>query len=283
MTDQSVLDMGSLRARLPENARSYAAAHPFPHLVVDDVLTTEAFALAAKEFPGIDDEFWRGYLHVNEAKYCNVYPDTWSPALQDVARALTSPEFVAYLGELTGIEGLLPDWTMDGGGLHQTLRGGHLNVHTDFSTHHVHENWARRVNILLYLNEDWDEAWGGQLELWDKDMTARQGTVTPKGNRMLVFTTSDLSYHGHPDGLDCPEGVARRSMALYYFTEEEQQPERRSTHYRARPQDGAKKFAIAADRAAVDLYDRAKRRLGISDDAAQKMLERFHRLRNRRK
>jgi len=72
-------------------------------------------------------------------------------------------------------------------------------------------------------------------------------------------------------------------MALYYFTEEQAPPIRRSTHYRARPQDGAKKFAIAADRKAVDLYDRVKRRLGISDDAAQQMLERLHRLRSRKK
>jgi hypothetical protein len=94
------------------------------------------------DFPAIDDEFWKGYLHVNETKYCNVYPDTWAPALRDVARELHSPEFVSYLEELTGITGLIPDWSMDGGGLHQTLRGGHLNIHADFTTHHVHENWA---------------------------------------------------------------------------------------------------------------------------------------------
>ena len=73
----------------------------------------------------------------------------------------------------------MPDWTMDGGGLHQTLRGGHLNIHADFSTHHTHENWARRVNILLYLNEEWRDEWGGKLELWDQDMTACQARVTP--------------------------------------------------------------------------------------------------------
>ncbi len=281
MTDQSVIDLEALRARLPGLSAAYGAAEPFPHIVLDDVLTPEAYQLAVKEFPGIDDEFWRGYLHVNEAKYCNVHADTWTPGLQDVARALTSPEFVAFLGGLTGIEDLLPDWSMDGGGLHQTLRGGHLNIHTDFSTHHTHENWARRVNILLYLNDEWDESWGGQLELWDPEMQACRATVTPKGNRMLVFTTSDISYHGHPDGLDCPEGMARRSMALYYFTEE---PEavRRSTHYRPRPQDGAKRFAIVADRHVVDVYDRIKRRLGSPTTSRRRFLERVHRLRRRR-
>ncbi len=186
-----------------------------------------------------------------------------------------------FLEELTGIEHLIPDWSMDGGGLHQTLRGGHLNVHADFTTHHVNENWARRVNILLYLNEEWREEWGGELELWDREMTGRQAAVTPRGNRMLVFTTAEDTFHGHPDGLTCPPGMARRSMALYYFTEEEA-PVRRATNYRARPQDGLKRVAIDADRVALDLYDRAKRRLRISDDAAHRILERLDRLRRRR-
>ena len=227
------------------------------------------------------DERWNGYLHVNETKYSNTQPDTWGPTLTAVAREFCSPRFVQYLVELTGIEDLIPDWSMDGGGLHQTLRGGHLNIHADFSTHHTHVNWARRVNILLYLNREWPDEWGGKLELWDRDMTACQERVTPAGNRMLVFTTSADSFHGHPDGLTCPEDVARRSMALYYFTEEDQVV-RRSTNYRARPEDGWRKIAIGADRVALDLYDRAKRRLGVSDEKVQAMLGRLHRLRRRR-
>jgi hypothetical protein len=281
MTALIRVDLESLRTDLEVKAKEYAAATPFPHIVLDDVLVPDAFDAAVAEFPAIDDPFWKGYLHVNETKYCNVYPDTWATSLHDTARELTSPEFVTFLEELTGIEGLLPDWSMDGGGLHQTLRGGHLNVHADFTTHHVQENWARRVNILLYLNDEWHDEWGGQLELWDRDMTACQATVTPRGNRMLVFTTDADTFHGHPDGLTCPPDVARRSMALYYFTEEEA-PVRRATNYRARPQDGLKRMAIGADRVALDLYDRAKRRLRISDDAAHRVLERIDRLRRRR-
>ena len=168
---------------------------------------------------------------------------------------------------------------MDGGGLHQTLRGGHLNIHADFTTHHVHETWQRRVNILLYLNETWEEEWGGELELWDQQMRARRAAVRPAGNRMLVFTTSFDSFHGHPEGLTCPTDVARRSMALYYFTEETE-PVRRSTNYRARPDESrARKAAIAADRSLLATYDRVKRRLGISDEVAHRVLERVNRLR----
>ena len=281
MTDLQLVDLDRLRGDLDVAAKEYAAADPFPHVVLDDVLRPSGLAAAVADFPGIDDEFWKGYLHVNETKYCNVYPETWAPALRDVARELTSPEFVSYLEELTGITGLIPDWSMDGGGLHQTLRGGHLNIHADFTTHHVHENWARRVNVLLYLNEEWYDDWGGQLELWDQEMRECRARVTPQGNRMLVFTTSVDSYHGHPDGLTCPPGEARRSMALYYFTEEST-PVRRSTHYRARPEESTgKRAAIAADRVLLDAYDRVKRRLGISDEAAHRVLDRLHRLRGR--
>ena len=282
MTDPTLVDLGSLEGRVATLAAEYAAAQPFPHVVLDDVLFPDAFRAAAKEFPALRDPFWKGYLHVNETKYGNTQPDTWGSTLTAVAQDLTSPDFVAFLEELTGIRGLLPDWSMDGGGLHETLRGGHLNVHADFTTHHVKENWSRRVNILLYLNEEWLEQWGGQLELWDKEMTAPQAKVQPAGNRMLVFTTSDDSFHGHPEALTCPEDVARRSMALYYFTEEAS-PVRKATNYRARPEEaGLKRAAIAVDRSAVDLYDRAKRRLGISDEQVSSVLERVNRLRRKR-
>ena len=272
----TTVDYGRLERDLASLRASYAAASPFPHVVLDDVLVPEVFERAAEEFPAMRDESWNGYLHVNETKYSNTTPDSWGPTLQAVAREFCSPRFVQYLVDLTGIENLIPDWTMDGGGLHQTLRGGHLNIHADFTTHHTHENWARRVNILLYLNREWPDEWGGKLELWDTEMTACQARVTPAGNRMLVFTTSQDSFHGHPDGLTCPDDVARRSMALYYFTEEDHVV-RRSTNYRARPEDGWRKVAIGADRVALDLYDRAKRRFGISDEKVQAVMRRLHR------
>lgn len=267
---------------LADKRAAYAAAAPYPHMVFDNVLTEAAFEGAVSEFPAIRDEFWKGYLHVNETKYSNTQPDSWGPTLQRVAKEFCSPRFVEFLQQLTGIDDLMPDWTMDGGGLHQTLRGGHLNVHADFTTHHTHENWARRVNILLYLNREWPDEWGGKLELWDKGMTAVQGRVVPAGNRMLVFSTGVDTFHGHPDGLTCPPDQARRSMALYYFTEEESAV-RHSTNYRARPEDGLKKIAIGADRLALDVYDRMKRTFGVSDERVQKTLAAIDRIRRRKR
>ncbi|NPC44299.1 2OG-Fe(II) oxygenase [Nocardioides sp. zg-1230] len=278
----ALVNLPRLMDQVDDLATAYRSGQPFPHIVLDDVLHPDVFERAVAEFPGIRDEFWKGYLHVNETKYSNTQPDSWGETLRSVALEFCSPPFVEFLTRLTGIENLMPDWSMDGGGLHQTLRGGHLNIHADFTTHHDHDNWARRVNILLYLNESWDaDEWGGQLELWDPGMTSCQARVTPAGNRMLVFTTTFDSFHGHPDPLTCPEDVARRSMALYYFTEEEQAV-RRSTNYQARPDESAfKKAAVWADRRALDAYDRVKRRLGVSDEAAQKLLARLDGLRRR--
>ncbi len=281
MTTPALLDLQPLLAQLPSLRERYASADPFPHVVLDGVLTAEALGRAVAEFPPQRDVSWQGYLHINEMKYANPDPSTWGPALESIAREFVSPDFVAFLCELTGIGGLLPDWSMDGGGLHQTLPGGHLNIHADFTTHHKHPNWRRRVNILLYLNNEWRSEWGGQLELWDAGMTKWRARVEPAANRMLVFTTSFDSYHGHPDALTCPPDVARRSMALYYFTEEAHGAERRATNYRARPDDGVKRVAIWADRRALDVYDRLKRRLNISDERASAVMNRINRLRRR--
>ncbi|GAA5152968.1 hypothetical protein GCM10023340_34200 [Nocardioides marinquilinus] len=277
-----LVDMASLLDDLDGKAASYRSAEPFPHIVLDDVLTSEAFAAAVRDFPAIRDEFWRGYLHVNETKYANTQPDTWAPSIRSLAEAFCTPEFVDFLQRLTGIDDLIADFTMDGGGLHQTLRDGHLNIHADFTTHHTHQDWARRVNILLYLNEEWPEEWGGQLQLWDKDMQACQATVTPRGNRMLIFTTTVDSFHGHPEGLTCPPDQARRSLAMYYFTREDA-PVRRATNYRARPDEkGFKRAAITADRWLVAGYDRLRRRVGDTD-VAQRALTRLARLRGKRR
>ena len=282
MTDgpREAFDLDDLRDRLDDLRVEYGDADPFPHIVIDDVLPRSVFEAAMAEFPAVDDESWTGYLHVNETKFANPRHHEWGPTLQSVAEELCSDDFVKWLGELTGFEHLKSDLTMDGGGLHQTLRGGHLNVHADFTTHHRNHRWRRRINILLYLNESWEPEWGGALELWDRNVRSCVRKVQPVGNRLLIFTTSGDAYHGHPDPLECPDGVARRSMALYYFTEEIR-PVRRPTTYRPRPGDGIKGLAIWADRTALRLYDTAKTRLGLSDRLVSGLLRRGYGLTRR--
>ena len=278
--DLKAFGLGGLSHDVAVLRSSYVSARPYPHIVLDDVLHPEVFAAAAAEFPTVDDPAWDGYLHINETKFANPRPHEWGLTLQAIAGVLNGAEFVEGLGTLTGFEGLLPDQMMDGGGLHQTLRGGHLNVHTDFTAHHRIHTWRRRVNLLLYLNEDWNPDWGGALELWDASVRRCERRIEPVANRMVVFTTSPTSYHGHPDPLRCPDGVARRSLALYYFTEE-RRPLRHAARYRARPGDGAKRLAIWADGQVLNVYDSAKSRFGLSDRTAIQILERLDKLTRR--
>lgn len=254
-------------------AATYAAAEPFPHIVLDDVLDEEVYRKALAEFPPVGAPGWMNYVHVNETKFGNTKPQTWGSTLQSIAKALTAPPFVRFLEQLTGIDDLLADRTMDGGGLHQTLDGGHLNVHADFTAHHTIPGWRRRINVLLYLNETWDPSWGGALELWSKEMDAAVATIDPVGNRMLVFTTDERSFHGHPDPLACPADVARQSMALYYFTADDRFAVR-STTYRARPGDGIKRVGIWADTKLLHAYDVVKRRFRIEDRSISRLLGR---------
>jgi hypothetical protein len=263
-----------LRRDLDRLEVEYARAVPFPHIVIDDVLPADLYQAALGEFPAANDPSWTGYLHVNERKFANARVQTWGAALCEIAEALWSDAFVALLGQLTGIDGLIADRAMDGGGLHQTLRGGFLDVHTDFTTNHRVRSWQRRVNVLVYLNRDWSPEWGGALELWDPAVTSCVRSIEPAGNRMVIFTTTDEAYHGHPQPLLCPEGGARRSLALYYFTAE-QRPRRRSTNYRPRPGD-RERLAIWADRQALRMYDVAKSAFGLSDGAVSGVLQRVH-------
>ena len=274
----ALIDFERLESSLPGLVARYRGAAPFPHIVLDDVLTPAALEAVYDEFDAIDEDTWRKYLHVNERKYANTDASTWGPVLQQLLDAFASDRFVAFLGELAGFEGLLADKSLDGGGLHRSLDGGYLNVHADFTAHHVHQTWQRRVNLLLYLNREWEPEWGGDLELWTTDMSHCAAKVAPQGNRMLLFTTSEEAFHGHPDPLACPPGVARQSLALYYFTEDVD-PRIRSTDYRARPGDGAKAAAIYLDKQALHAYDVLKRRLSLSDDTVSRWLGRLDRFR----
>ena len=265
------VDLDRLEREVGEMAKVYQSAKPFPHMVFDNFLTPEAAAAAIAEFPDLHEHEWNAYLHTNERKFSNTEPETWGPTLQAILAELNSPRFVSFVSTLIGIDGLIPDPSLEGGGLHQSTRGGYLNMHADFTVHPHNRHWQRRANILVYLNEDWKPEYGGDLELWSTDMKQCVEKVSPIANRVLIFTTNEDSFHGHPIPMTCPEGVFRRSLALYYFSEEDD-PVVRSTEYRARPGDGARSVLIYADKQVLRIYDWTKRHLGLSDDFAHKVL-----------
>ncbi len=262
---------------LPTLARQYRDNKPCPHILLRDFLDREVAMEMAQQFPQASTDAWTQYKHANENKLGMAKRQLFPPTLGSVTDELNSPEFVAWISKLTGIPDLMADPMLEGGGLHQSGRGGYLNVHTDFSMHHFHRNWRRRVNLILYLNPAWQEEWGGSIELWERKdgkMARYAAKYLPLLNHALIFTTDERSLHGFPDPLTCPEGESRKSLALYYYTVEQAgKVVGHSTDYFARPQDGLGKSAmIWLDKKAVDLYSRAKARFGFSDEFASKVL-----------
>ena len=275
---QTILRIDDLEESLPELSARYAAAEPFPHIVLDDVLHPEVLERVYEEFEEIPDDAWTNYLHLNERKYAAKDTTTWGPTLQAVADVFASERFVAFLDELTGFEGLQPDAVMDGGGLHRSLPGGFLNVHADFTAHHSKPRLAAAGEPPPVPEPHLGSGMGRRsCSSGPRTCSGSWPRWSPRGNRILLFTTDEHSYHGHPEPLRVPEGQARQSMALYYFTDEDH-PLTRSTDYRARPGDGIRRAYIYLDKKALQGYDVVKRRLHLSDGAVSRTLGYLSRL-----
>jgi len=274
-TADTLFDYDRWQATLPADAKRYQQNQPYPHIALENFLEPQAAERALASFPAVGDAGWIHYVHVNEKKHGLNKMDLLPAAIQDVIREMNSPRFVAYLSKLTGIPNLIPDDSLEGGGLHQSKRNGFLNVHADFTVHPHKRNWRRRVNLLIYLNHDWKPEYRGDLELWDRQMKGVVRKIAPIFNRCVIFNTDEDSYHGLPDPILCPEDMTRKSIALYYFTEEAVTPTLRATNYKARPEDGAKAILIWLDKKMVATYTSIKRTLGIDDAFISNILNRL--------
>ncbi|ATE65577.1 2OG-Fe(II) oxygenase [Rhizorhabdus dicambivorans] len=229
-------DTGQCRAAGASLAGRYAAADPFPHAVIDELIDP---ALLASLLPGFPDRTGKRFFDRDQERFKYQFaPDDIADAgLRHLLAELNGGAFLSFLEALTGIEGLIPDPWYLGGGLHETCAGGHLSVHADFNLH-PRMKVERRLNLLIYLNADWPAAWGGDLELWDRDMIAARVKVAPLLGRAVIFNTDADSYHGHPEPLACPPDRSRRSIATYYYTALPEGADAalpRTTRFRPRP------------------------------------------------
>lgn len=225
-SDGLLVNYDVLQAMQGELAQLYSQNQPFPHIVIDNFLPQNTIARLLAEYPTDNNlPVWNDATHRD--KETGEYVQKEKRNIRDVMRMpptfrqlvweLNSHYFLGFLSKMTGIGNLIPDPNLRGAGIHQIGNGGFLKVHADFTTHREF-GVDRRLNFLLYLNENWSEEYGGKLQLWDKDMQGPPKEVLPILNRCVVFTTTATSFHGHPRPLTCPEGVYRKSLALYYYT-----------------------------------------------------------------
>jgi hypothetical protein len=215
-------------------------AQPFPHVVMDDFLPGDVADQLLKDYPP-PDKFNSESTTAEPRRKGKLRSTTeadFTPFMRQVLQQFNSPFFIQFLEQLSGIEALMPDPDV-GGALRHFGRNGRLGIHADFNFHpglQMH----RRLNVILYLNKDWQSWYRGDLELWNAKVTRCEKRIAPLFNRALIFTATDRCYHGFPRPLKCPEGITRKSIQFYYYTAQPPPGEvtvAHGTEFRWRPQD----------------------------------------------
>ncbi|HET8827905.1 MAG TPA: 2OG-Fe(II) oxygenase [Pelobium sp.] len=201
-----------------QHTARYKNAHPFPSISFDDFFNEDFLTEVLAEFPDLSQKDSISFNDTKQIKLAGKGESNFGTQTKVLMHFLNSEPFLNFLQILTGIdEPLISDPYFFGGGQHEIKKGGLLKVHADFNKH-PQLKLDRRINVLVYLNKDWKEEYGGNFELWDKNMEKCEVKILPIFNRMAIFSTTDFSYHGHPDALNCPEDRSRKSLALYYYS-----------------------------------------------------------------
>ncbi len=220
----SMLDYNYLQRAMAGAAAQYRNAEPFPHAVIDNFLRPAFVEALVRHFPaprsrqGQEDE--SAYLDEAPAQFRKRWvsrEQNVNVCIRRLYWELNAAPFVSLLEAMSGMDNLLPDPFLMGGGVHQTEPGGFLRVHADFNKH-PKLKLDRRLNLLIYFNRDWPADYGGNLELWAPDMSHCVREVEPVAGRCVIFNTTSTSWHGHPRPLHCPQGETRKSLALYYYS-----------------------------------------------------------------
>jgi len=265
---------------LLEMKNKFNNSYPFPFVIIPNFFKTNVADEIYNSFPkieGSDKNLWKnqgwhiydnpieGKLTIDDYKIMNNYGEI----LSNMWETLESADFIETISNITGIENLEKDPYRHGAGLHCHPPGGKLEMHLDYSIHPI-TGKERRLNLLIYMNKDWNDDWGGNLELWEgNNDTMTKGpihSISPKYNQAILFRTSDVSWHGMPEPIKCPLGNSRKSIAIYYVSENRKDANKRNkASFQARPTD-----PIREDKNNFEVYDklcciRSKRRLTDDD------------------
>ncbi|HAX19476.1 MAG TPA: proline hydroxylase [Hydrogenophaga sp.] len=215
--DRFIFDDPRYEALAAEGAAKYRMGTPFNHMAFDNFLPLDVAEAMLAEFPKAQDIEWHNYNRPAEQKLVCVDETKFGPATRSMLYQFNSAPFLRFLEKVTGIDNMISDPSMRGGGLHQTPKGGLLKLHADFNKHDA--NFLdRRINVIFYMNKNWKEEYGGSLELWDQEVTKCEVKILPVFNRLAIFSPTSKTFHGHPDPLTCPDGDSRKSLALFYYT-----------------------------------------------------------------
>lgn len=195
----------------------YQNALPISHVIIPNFLNTEFAEKIYNEFPDKPDHTWHKYYNPIEVKYANDRINDMEEHIRSLFYYLSTDKMIQIFSEISGIS-LQYDPYLHGAGLHMHPRNGRLGLHLDYEKHPI-TGKERRMNIILYLSKDWKDEYNGATELWDKNVSQCVVSSPVRFNTAIVFQTNDISYHGLPEKIVCPENIYRKTLAYYYVSE----------------------------------------------------------------
>jgi len=215
----------------------FKEAVPYEHIIIPDFLNEDFAEKIYNEFP-TDYQNWYIYNNPLEVKYANDKINDFPINLKNLYYILSTDKCIEYISKLSDIKNLEFDPYLHGAGIHSHPRNGKLNMHLDYEKH-PKSGKLRRVNIILYMSKNWNKEWNGQTELWDENMEECKAKSNVVFNTALIFKTNDISWHGLPNEIKCPEGIFRKSIAYYYVSDFDYKKKeyRNKATYTTRPQD----------------------------------------------
>ena len=251
-------------ATVAERAAQFRVATPFCHVVIPDFLETDLCRRLRADFPGFDKERALNEMGEVGGKAVRMDVREISQAYRDMDRWLQTSEFLDYVSRVTGISDLLYDPDYIGGGTHENRHGQGLDAHVDFN-YHPRTHWHRRLNLIVYLNEEWDEDWGGCLDLhadpWNPTHD-RLIRIPPLFNHCAIFETTEHSWHGFEE-IVLPEArrsqVSRKSFAIYLYSRERPPAETAPPHATIYVPQGLPDWDTGRVLSAADMQELRKR------------------------
>lgn len=211
-----VVDISRLEAEMPRLRKAFDSAAPFRYVVIENFLDPAFAQRLHSEFPSLDG-MQRSVARLLRARSYDGEVARFGPPFSDYFAAIESDPFRAWLRRLTEIDDLEMDPKLVGGGLHQGARGSSLHVHADHNTHPDDPSRYRRINVLYYVNADWQPNYGGDLELYDAGGTRVVEKVAPAFNRCVIMDVHDNAFHGYQP-LRIPSNVTRKMLASYFYS-----------------------------------------------------------------
>ena len=192
---------------------------PFFHMEIDNFLPESIAKELEGDFLDYDNEKWLSYKNQIEDKKLLSDWRQFPKQTYKFFSFLNSPMVLETLSNIVGTQ-LHPDNGLHGGGWHIHASGGKLNPHLDYSLH-PNLGMQRKLNLILYLCDDWQEDYGGHFGLWTSTEDGKSDKLVKEVsmgfNKAVIFDTTQNSWHGMSRPVTCPAGQYRKSLAVYYL------------------------------------------------------------------